>query len=276
MSQPSNLTPSQADGKNEAGKLLLEDGFTFACHRGLKCYTSCCRDVNIFLTPNDVIRMKKALGLTSREFLKKYTDLVVIKGKHLPLIQLKMNNDDNDKCFFVRPHGCVLYADRPWACRMFPLDEWPGGGYKVVAKPEKCHGLVEGDPWLVKSWLKDQGATQAKESDGSYDALTGHEFMNELDINNDQILNMIITAIYDVDGFRDMIFKSSFLDKFDVDPDRVELLKTDDAVVLDMGFDWVRFGLLGQKTLKLKKGVADKYRDRAAQYEDRMPKTPQE
>ncbi len=260
----------------ERPNLKLEDKFTFACHRGLDCYTSCCRDVNIFLTPNDVIRMKKALGLTSREFLNQYTDLVVVKGRHLPLIQLKMDEDNEKKCFFVRPHGCVIYPDRPWACRMFPLDEWTGGGYKVVTKAERCHGLSKGDDWQVKEWLKDQGATQAKEADGSFDALSGHQFMRELDITNDQILNMIITALFDVDGFREMVLKSSFLDKFDIDPDRVELLKTDDSVVLDLGFDWVRFGLLGQKTLTLKEGVADKYRDQAARYEDRMPKPPRE
>ena len=52
-------------------ELKLADQFTFACHSGLECYTTCCRDVNIMLTPNDVIRMKKALGLTSTEFLHK-------------------------------------------------------------------------------------------------------------------------------------------------------------------------------------------------------------
>lgn len=236
----------------EKPQLKLEDHFTFACHRGLDCYTSCCRDVNIFLTPNDVLRLKKALGMTSTEFLHKHTDLVVVTGRHLPLIQLKMDESNDKKCFFVRDHGCLYYADRPWACRMFPLDERPDGGFTVVADPKKCHGLEKGDDWQVKEWLKDQGSIQSKEADGSYDGLTGHHLIRNLDITNDQILHMVVTALWDVDGFRKMVLNSSFLDKFELEPERIDAIKTDDTAMMDLGYDWVRFGLLGQKTLKLK------------------------
>ncbi len=56
---------------DERPRLKLDEDFTFACHKGLECYTSCCRDVTIMLTPYDVLRMKKALGLTSNQFLEK-------------------------------------------------------------------------------------------------------------------------------------------------------------------------------------------------------------
>jgi hypothetical protein len=245
--------PIQASGEGKP-KLQLEDEFTFACHRGLECYTSCCRDVNIFLTPNDVIRLKKAMGLTSTEFMKQYADIVMVKDRHLPLVQLRMDEDNERKCFFVRPHGCMYYADRPWACRMFPLDERPEGGYTVVADPAKCHGLVRGDQWRVREWLKDQGATQSKEADGSYDGLAAHHLLRGVDINNEQILNMIVTALWDVDGFRRLVLNSSFLDKFELEPERIDAIKTDDQAMLDLGYDWVRFGMLGQKSLKLKGG----------------------
>jgi Fe-S-cluster containining protein len=238
--------------------LQLDDEFRFACHRGLACYTSCCRDVNIFMTPWDVIRLKKALGLTSGEFLEKYADLVVVPGKHLPLVQLRMDEDNQKKCFFVRPHGCVHYENRPWACRMFPLDESGAGGYTVIATPERCHGLAEGDMWKVREWLMDQGATQSKEMDGSWDNLSAHQFLRGLDITNEQIQRMIVMALFDVDSFRDFVFNSSFLDRFDLEPERIEVVKTEDVALLDLGYDWVRFGLLGQKSLKLKKEEEDR------------------
>jgi hypothetical protein len=244
--------------QEEKPKLKLEDSFKFTCHRGLACYTSCCRDVNIFLTPYDVIRLKKAIGITSTEFLHTYTEMIVVKDRYLPLIQLKMDEDNDKRCYFVRPHGCLYYPHRPWACRMYPLDERPEGGFTVVATPDKCHGLVEGDPWVVKEWLKDQGATQSKEMDGSYDALSAHHLMRNLDITNEQILQMIVTALWDVDGFRKLILESSFLDKFDLEPERIEAIKTDDIAVMDLGYDWVRFGLLGQKTLKLKQAEGER------------------
>ncbi|MCA1989738.1 MAG: YkgJ family cysteine cluster protein [Desulfarculus sp.] len=236
-------------------QLALEDEFTFACHRGLECYTSCCRDVTIFLTPYDVIRMKKGLGLTSGEFLEKYTDLVIMPDKHLPLVQLRMNAEDNLKCHFVRTHGCLVYPHRPWACRMFPLDERFAGGYRIIPSPERCHGLVKGDQWKVREWLMDQGATQSKEMDGSYDSLAAHEFLRQLDITNEQIQQMLLMALWDMDRFRDFVFKTSFLDRFELEPELIEAIKTDDAILLELGYAWVRFGLFGQKSLKLKEGA---------------------
>jgi len=239
----------------EKKKLNLDDGFCFACHRGLKCYTSCCRDVNIFLTPSDVLRLKKTLGLTSSEFLEKYTDLVVVPKKALPLVQLRMNAENDKKCYFVHDYGCEIYPHRPWACRMFPLDEHAMGGFQVIATGERCHGLVQGDGWKVRGWLMDQGATQAKEADGSYEALAAHEFWRGLDINNEKIQLMLVMALYDLDRFREFVLRSSFLERFDLEPERVQALKTDDVALLDLGYDWVRFGLFGQKSLKLKENA---------------------
>ena len=56
---------------------LDEDAkFTFSCHPGVSCFNQCCSDVNIFLTPYDVLRLKNRLGISSQEFLDKYTQLV--------------------------------------------------------------------------------------------------------------------------------------------------------------------------------------------------------
>jgi len=40
----------------EYPRLTRDDTFTFACHPGVSCFNQCCRDVNIFLTPYDIIR----------------------------------------------------------------------------------------------------------------------------------------------------------------------------------------------------------------------------
>ncbi|MEW5913057.1 MAG: YkgJ family cysteine cluster protein [Thermodesulfobacteriota bacterium] len=234
-------------------QLQLDDDFTFACHKGLQCYTSCCRDVNIMLTPYDVLRMKKALGLTSSEFLEKYTSLVQVPRKALPLVQFKMDEEHGKKCFFVGPGGCAIYPHRPWACRMFPLDEHALGGFQVAVTGQRCHGLVQGDAWKVREWLKDQGATQSKEMDGSYESLVSHEWMQNLgEMDNPKVQQMILLALYDLDRFRDFVLKSSFLERFDLDEDTIFAAKTDDVALLDLGYAWVRFGLFGQKTLKLK------------------------
>jgi hypothetical protein len=52
--------------------LSPEDSFRFACHDGLDCFTRCCRDITIFLTPYDILRLKNDLGLSSQEFLREF------------------------------------------------------------------------------------------------------------------------------------------------------------------------------------------------------------
>ena len=54
-------------------RLGLDDTFSFACHGRLPCFNVCCGDVNIVLTPYDVLRMRTKLALSSDEFLRKYT-----------------------------------------------------------------------------------------------------------------------------------------------------------------------------------------------------------
>ena len=39
------------------------DSFAFRCHPDIACFNRCCRNLNLFLYPYDVIRLKGALGI---------------------------------------------------------------------------------------------------------------------------------------------------------------------------------------------------------------------
>ena len=60
-------------------RLGPDDRFKFACHPGVSCFNRCCGDVNIFLSPYDVLRMKKRLGMKSGDFLDRHALLPVQK-----------------------------------------------------------------------------------------------------------------------------------------------------------------------------------------------------
>ena len=105
----------------EYPRLTKEDKFTFSCHKGVPCFNACCGDVNIFLTPYDIIRLRKNLGISSNELLKKYTISPFDKNLKYPVVMLKMEDNEKKSCPFVGLHGCGVYPDRPWACRMYPL-----------------------------------------------------------------------------------------------------------------------------------------------------------
>ena len=66
---------------------------------------------------------------------------------------------------------------------------------------------------------------------------------------------MTFMALYNLDKFREFVFKSTFLDKFDVDHVRIERIKISDMELLKFAFDWVKFGIFGQKTFQVKQGA---------------------
>jgi hypothetical protein len=46
------------------------------------------------------------------------------------------------------------------------------------------------------------------------------------------------------------------LDRFDTDDVTIEKLKRSDVELLKFAFDWIKFGILGQKTLRVKPDAA--------------------
>ena len=102
-------------------RLSEKSSFAFACHPAVSCFNDCCGDVNIPLTPYDIVRLKNALGTSSGEFLSKYTVSPFDENLEYPVIFLRMNEDDEKSCPLVSRDGCRVYEARPWPCRMYPL-----------------------------------------------------------------------------------------------------------------------------------------------------------
>jgi hypothetical protein len=53
------------------------DTFTFRCHSDLTCFNQCCRNLNLFLYPYDVLRLRKRLNMDSDRFLEAHVDVVL-------------------------------------------------------------------------------------------------------------------------------------------------------------------------------------------------------
>ena len=225
--------------------------FQFSCSPGLTCFTQCCQDVTIVLTPYDVLRMKNGLGITADEFLDKYT-LILSKEKRLiPLVLLKMGEQDK-KCPLVTEKGCSIYEDRPWPCRMFPLDVNDDGTFRIIADRTRCLGLSSSEKWPISEWLIDQGIAIYEQMNDLFAQVTTPLQATDLDIDNPKIYQMTFMALYNLDKFREFVFKSSFLDKFEVDQTTVEKIKRSDIELLKFSFEWVKFGIFGQKTFAVR------------------------
>jgi hypothetical protein len=64
---------------------------------------------------------------------------------------------------------------------------------------------------------------------------------------------MFYTVCYNIDKFREFVFESTFLERFEVDDQTVKKINKDDAELLKFGFNWLKFCLYGEKTMKVKK-----------------------
>ena len=242
-------------------RLGPDDAFQFACHPGVSCFKQCCGDVNIFLLPYDVLRMKKRLGISSTEFLEKYAFMPVHKDMKTPVVMLRMNTDEGKTCPFLAEGGCGVYADRPWPCRMYPMgqaaqkdtpDGWRGDRFYFLLKEEGCRGFEEPRQWTVRQWLDNQQIDQYDEWGEAFKELALHDFFAEGGMLSPKKMHMLFTACYDLDAFREFVFGSTLLQRIEVDEDLIEEIRYDDEGLLRFAFLWLRFSLFGENTVKLK------------------------
>ena len=246
--------------EEHAKKVLftLDDKFKFACHSGLACYNTCCRDVNIFLTPYDVLRMRSGTRLSSGEFLKRYT-VALLGEEGLPLVVLRMMEDENKTCHFVTPDGCSIYLNRPWSCRMYPV--FPASSREeefLIEQKTSCLGFREKKQWTTREWKTDQEIDIYDAMNESYKEITHHDYFqkgNKLDSGKAKLL---YRACYDLDEFKKFLFESRFFDIYDVEKETIEKIKNDEEELLRFGYRWVRFSLFSEDTLKLKDKEMDK------------------
>ena len=238
--------------------------FRFTCHRRMPCFNRCCGNLNLVLTPYDILRLKKRLRLSSGQCLDRYTDGQIDKASGLPLVRLRMGGRASRHCPFVQAEGCTVYEDRPGACRLYPLARaalrffGPGNvseRYFLVKEPH-CLGLKAERQWTVDGWLADQGMVEYNVKNDAFAAVFSCRPRQVLRGLTDRHRQMMFTACYDLDGFRDFVFNSTFLERFAVEDDRLMRIETDDAPLLDFAMQWLRFALFGETTLPAADGFA--------------------
>lgn len=246
----------------DPARLGLDDEFQFYCGPELDCFTRCCQDVSILLTPYDVLRLKRALEISSSEFLERYTIVGRTRQHKIPVLFLKMDPETR-RCPFVTEAGCRIYLHRPWACRMYPLGladpQHPGLGgqrWHFLIREELCHGHGQPKRYRVREWLAEQGVEPYELMGLPFKELMLSDFWQSgREVRPEQV-DMLLMACYDLDRFRRFVFETSFLQRFDVAEERVEAMRTDDVELLEFGLQWLRFALFGERTLRLRGRIA--------------------
>jgi uncharacterized protein len=261
---------------NNYDRLGLDDTFKFKCSKGLACFTHCCGDVSIVLTPYDIIRMKKRVGLDSDEFLKQYTISPFTTEQPIPIVLLKMRDDEYRRCQFVEEDGCTIYEDRPWPCRMYPVglashasdDKSGEQDFHFILKEMPCEGFDDGDDMTIREWLADQGMDEYNEQGELFKEISLHKYLRRGGQLSPQQMEMFHMVCYDIDKFRAFLFNTSFFDRFIVDPETVEKIKSDDLELLKFGYKWLKFSIFGEKIIDVRDEAVEKVKQKNESTED--------
>lgn len=167
---------------NNVKQLKEDETFCFSCHPGVHCFCDCCQQLELALTPYDVIRLKEVLGLTGKQFLDQYAVIEYEEGDIFPRVYLAMQNDGRESCPFVSLNGCTIYEGRPSACRTYPLGRgaWldPQGeshSSHVIIYENHCLGFAESPRQSVPAWVKDQGLAPYNEANDQLMTLLQHK-----------------------------------------------------------------------------------------------------
>jgi len=239
---------------------LTGDIFHFSCHKGISCFTECCAKLRLILTPYDILRMKNHLKLTSDQFLERYTDTIIDNNSRFPMVKLKMREDQKQACPFVTNDGCSIYEDRPEACRLYPVGRASAmvDGEKDARKrffmvaESHCQGFKEKHEWTLDDWINHEGVREYSSMNDQWLGIITSPKSLGPKTHIPQKHQMFFMASYNLDKFRGFLFKSGFFDRFEVDSDLKERLKSDDTTLMSFAFDWLKFSLFGEKTIQLK------------------------
>lgn len=225
--------------------LDLEDCFDFCCSPDTACFNDCCRDLNQFLTPYDVFRLKKGLGLSSDQFLARYTRRHTGPGSGLPVVTLIPGDPDRLTCPFVTPSGCLVYPDRPSSCRTYPLMRMvrrcrdTGNRleeYRLLREPH-CRGFDALRRRTAREWIVEQGLDEYNaENDRLIEVISLKARLSSKALPP-SLADRVYAALYDLDGLRERLRDGSLTG---IHGELAESAQADEAARLHLGLEWVK------------------------------------
>jgi Fe-S-cluster containining protein len=265
---PSPVTPVQPV------QLTQDDSFQFSCHKGIACFNKCCQNIDIMLAPYDVLRLKKRLGLESRDFLDNFTRDFAMDGHGMPGLKLA-TKDESPACVFLTPGGCGVYSDRPSACRYYALgllsmrkkDSPTDEDSYFVVKEDHCLGHQEPKTQTVRDYRKEQGLEE-------YDAINREWRQIVLKKRSSgptvgkpsaRSMELFFLASYDIDGFRKFISAPGFTELFELDAAEKEAMLANEEALLRFAFRFLKQALFGEISIPVRADAADKRRERYRQ-----------
>lgn len=192
--------------------IKLEDSFAFSCHKGVSCFTECCRMLELALSPYDVLRLRHATGKTSTELLSQYIIMEQEPMEPFPRFYLTMVDDGRASCIFVSKDGCTVYGDRPAACRTYPLGravqkdtDGSISEHFIIIQESHCCGFFEPNTQTPTEYTADQELSRYNHFNDLIPSILQHDMIRNGLIPSKKQIDLFILALYDLDNFRKQV-----------------------------------------------------------------------
>jgi len=229
-------------------------GFSFGCHPDITCFTECCRELDLALTPYDVLRLCKELRMTAATFIERYVVLEQDENDIFPVLYLGMVDDGRASCPFISKSGCRVYNGRPGACRAYPVGRGvtldSNGNKKelyVLVREDHCRGFVEDQPYKVGEWFENQGLVEYNKINDEVLTLLQHEQVSKgLRLTREQKDNFLL-ALYKLDEFCELVSSPEFQNEFKLTEEERDSVLSGDLNLLRFGIRWLKETLFTEK-----------------------------
>lgn len=261
---------------------LLKSGsrLKFRCHKGISCFNACCKNIDIQLTPYDILRLKGRLGMTTHEFLPKYTYPFEMDAQGLPGVKLRPVEGGTACQFMDEEQGCTVYEDRPTACRYYPLglmslrrqDEFTDQQAYALVEEEHCKGHEEDQEMTVDEYRRDQGVEDYDLYSRGWRQIILKKKSAGPAVGKPSELSMqlFFMASYHIDQFQNFITSEQFQDNYVLPEAELKSLANDQVAVIDFGVRLLKQVLFGEESIEERQGAADRRVERIKQKQDEM------
>ena len=235
-------------------EILPDRPFAFSCGPSVSCFNRCCRDLNQFLTPYDILRLKTGMQLSSGAFLRRYA--VVHDGPEtgLPVVSFRTDAADGHRCPLVSAEGCRVYADRPSSCRSYPVMRLASRNrqtgriterYFLLREPH-CRGFESTVAQSLQRWVAEQGLAVYNEMNDRILALIARKKRQRPGPLDMVARHRFTTALYDLDAFRRQVFETGLAGDGRYDTGLRRAAESDDTALLKLAVEWVKEELFSQ------------------------------
>lgn len=232
--------------EQEPRPVNFQDSFHFTCSPGISCFNHCCRDLNQFLYPYDLLRLKNHFGMRSDEFLSRYT--IRFTGPETGLEVVSFKGIYHGVCPFLDETGCTVYADRPAACRTYPLarlltrnrETGDLNAQYYVLEEDHCRGFGKGEEKTLETWILSQEIDEYNAVNDRFIEIISLKSQKHPAPFSIADKEMLFLATYDLDNFRDKLFSGSLPTGKSSESFDAQSLKTDDKALLLFAHEWIK------------------------------------